>query len=177
MARFVNLHCISYDSGNKLKLFPYTAQPVSLYNGAGVCLLWSGKLICKWCLEFELLSSAACAKQSDSLTWHSFFLIAFASDIYLSERNEQVLSRKLHNREVFCHSSSKKYSGFDFSVSQPFFQGWTLKNILSYPEEPLAMRTFTGQKKKSLAGNAIQLLLCYQWIYLWRSVNIRKVTL
>lgn len=95
---FCRLTCISYDSGNKWQLFPYTVQPFSLDNGAGVCLLWSGKLICKCCLEYEHPSFAACTKQSDSLTLPSFFLVAFASDINLPEKkNERVLPGKLHN--------------------------------------------------------------------------------
>jgi hypothetical protein len=73
---------------------------------------------CKCCLEFEHLSFAACAKQPDSLTLPAFFLIDFASDINLKEKNEQVLHGKLHKREVFCHSSGKKYIGVDIYVSR-----------------------------------------------------------
>lgn len=69
-------------------------------------------------MEFEHLSFAAGAKQSDSFTLPAFFLIAFASDINLPEKIEEVLPGKLHNREVFCHSSGKKYSGFDIYVSK-----------------------------------------------------------
>jgi hypothetical protein len=105
----------------------------------------SGNLIYKCCLEFELLSSAALSKQSAFRTLPSSCLIAFASNINLTRNNDQVLPGKLDSREVFCHLSCEKYSGFDSCVAQPFFCGGT-PDSFSYAEEPLPMRTLQARK-------------------------------